>query len=288
MELTGLRAGRGLRVSGTLPPMYERTELPDGPRVISARVPGARSLALRRLRARRLTPRDARARGRSRTSWSTSPSRGRPRTPRRAPSPRRSRRSAARATPRPIASRPSTGRASPSARPTAPFASSANWWRGRSSIRARSSTRRDVIVEEIRSYVDDPAEYSGILFDRAMFGEGPLGREIAGDEATVRGLTPEAIRGFWRDCYGPARMVVAASGDMAHEAIVARVAEAFGTGGPATRTPSRHRRSPPATASSWSRGTRPRPRCAWASRRCVATTRTSGSSTCSTRSSGRG
>src|SRR5262245_63619061 len=32
---------------------------------------------------------------------------------------------------------------------------------------------RDVIVEEIRGYLDDPAEYCQILFQQAMFGTGP-------------------------------------------------------------------------------------------------------------------
>jgi predicted Zn-dependent peptidase len=90
---------------------------------------------------------------------------------------------------------------------------------------------KDVIVEEIRSYQDDPAELVGILFDRAMFGEGPLGREIAGDEATVRGLTPEAIRAFWSDGYGPSSLVVSVAGDLSHEAAVGLVGEHFGTGG---------------------------------------------------------
>ena len=86
---------------------------------------------------------------------------------------------------------------------------------------------KDVIVEEIRSYVDDPSEYAGILFDRAMFGDGPLGREIAGDEASVRGLTPEAIETFWRSCYRPDGIVVSAVGDLGHEDVVARVTAAF-------------------------------------------------------------
>ena len=47
---------------------------------------------------------------------------------------------------------------------------------------------RAVIVEEIRSYLDDPSEYAQILFQQAMFGDGPLGREICGDEAGIRAL----------------------------------------------------------------------------------------------------
>jgi predicted Zn-dependent peptidase len=90
---------------------------------------------------------------------------------------------------------------------------------------------KDVIVEEIRSYVDDPSEYAGILFDRAMFGDGPLGREIAGDEASVRGLTPAAIEAFWRARYRPDAIVVSAVGDVAHDDVVDRVAAAFAPAG---------------------------------------------------------
>ena len=47
---------------------------------------------------------------------------------------------------------------------------------------------RTIIIEEIRSYLDDPSEYCQILFQGAMFGDGPLGREICGDEAGIRAL----------------------------------------------------------------------------------------------------
>ena len=47
---------------------------------------------------------------------------------------------------------------------------------------------RDIIVEEIRSYRDDPGQYVFNLFDRAFFGDTPLGWEIAGEEESVRAL----------------------------------------------------------------------------------------------------
>src|SRR5258705_3716798 len=40
---------------------------------------------------------------------------------------------------------------------------------------------RTVIIEEIRSYLGYPAEYAQTLFQQAMFGSGPLGREICAD-----------------------------------------------------------------------------------------------------------
>jgi predicted Zn-dependent peptidase len=89
---------------------------------------------------------------------------------------------------------------------------------------------RSVIIEEIRSYLDDPAEYCQTLFQAALFGEGPLGREICGDEAGIRALPGTTIRDFWRATYRPANTVIAIAGDLEHDAAVELAASAFGTG----------------------------------------------------------
>jgi hypothetical protein len=65
-------------------------------------------------------------------------------------------------------------------------------------------SERTVIIEEIRSYLDDPSEYCQILFQTAMFGDGPLGREICGDESDILALPEAAIRDFWKTAYRPA------------------------------------------------------------------------------------
>ena len=89
---------------------------------------------------------------------------------------------------------------------------------------------RSVIIEEIRSYLDDPAEYCQTLFQVALFGEGPLGREICGDEADIRALPGTTIRDFWRAMYRPVNTVVAIAGDLSHEEAIELAATAFGTG----------------------------------------------------------
>src|SRR5262245_1518627 len=68
---------------------------------------------------------------------------------------------------------------------------------------------REVIVEEIRGYLDDPTEYAQILFQQAMFGPGALGREICSEESDVRGLPADGIRAFRAATYRPEQQVVA-------------------------------------------------------------------------------
>jgi predicted Zn-dependent peptidase len=95
---------------------------------------------------------------------------------------------------------------------------------------------REIIVEEIRSYRDDPAQYVFNVFDEAFFGDSPLGREIAGDEESVRGLPAEEIRAFWSEAYRPANSVVAVAGDMDHATAVGFAKSVFGTGNGANPT----------------------------------------------------
>jgi predicted Zn-dependent peptidase len=89
---------------------------------------------------------------------------------------------------------------------------------------------RTVIVEEIRSYMDDPVEYAHILFQQAMFGSGPLGREICGDETTIRTMPTAAIHDFWGRMYRPANVVIAVAGDLDHDRALELATAAFGTG----------------------------------------------------------
>ena len=72
---------------------------------------------------------------------------------------------------------------------------------------AEIDREREVIVEEIRGYLDDPAEYAQILFQQAMFGRARSGREICGEEADVRALPADGIRDFWAATYRPANAV---------------------------------------------------------------------------------
>jgi predicted Zn-dependent peptidase len=91
-------------------------------------------------------------------------------------------------------------------------------------------SERTVIVEEVRSYRDDPAEYCQQLISQALFGPGALGREICGEEQDVRALPASAIHTFWTSRYRPSNVVLAVAGDLDHDEAVSLAADAFGTG----------------------------------------------------------
>jgi predicted Zn-dependent peptidase len=89
---------------------------------------------------------------------------------------------------------------------------------------------REIIVDEIRSYRDEPGQFIYNIWDEAYFGDSPLGWEIAGDEDTVRSLSDADVRDFWTAHYRPANLVVSVAGDIAHDQVVELVEGAFGQG----------------------------------------------------------
>jgi len=104
---------------------------------------------------------------------------------------------------------------------------------------------KPVIVDEIRMYVDSPADHVFTLFDQLLYGRHPLGREIAGTIGSVRRATHRAVVGHWRSAYRPSAIVLAAAGAVDHDE-VARIASGWHAAGPAEDGPVR--RAPIAAA----------------------------------------
>src|SRR3984885_2607149 len=77
-----------------------------------------------------------------------------------------------------------------------------------------------VILEEIAMYEDDPQEKVFDLLGEAVFGEHPLGRAIIGRASVIADTSPEEIRRFHTDRYGPQNIVIAAAGAVDHDAFV--------------------------------------------------------------------
>jgi predicted Zn-dependent peptidase len=86
-------------------------------------------------------------------------------------------------------------------------------------------SEREVILEEIAMYEDDPQDKVFDVLGGAVFGEHPLGRAIIGRADVVAGTPVEAIAGFHRDRYRPHNVVVAAAGAVDHDRLVELVRE---------------------------------------------------------------
>lgn len=72
---------------------------------------------------------------------------------------------------------------------------------------------RNVILEEIKMYLDIPAAHVQELFSELLFPGHPLGRFIAGTPETIKGLTRDRLFDYWQRFYRGNSMVVSIAGD---------------------------------------------------------------------------
>ncbi len=92
------------------------------------------------------------------------------------------------------------------------------------SVTPRSVAReRGIIAEEIRMNADDPWERCYAEMLRALYGRHPVREEICGSEASIRRITPRMLLGAFEDFYRPDNMVLAVSGRMMPEEVMAAV-----------------------------------------------------------------
>jgi predicted Zn-dependent peptidase len=92
-------------------------------------------------------------------------------------------------------------------------------------------SERQVILEEIRMRDDTPDDLVHDVFAGALFARHPLGREIAGSQDSITGVTREQIAAYHADHYQPSNVVVAVAGNVDHDEVVAQVADAQPTDG---------------------------------------------------------
>ena len=79
---------------------------------------------------------------------------------------------------------------------------------------------REVVLEEIAMYEDDPQDQIHDLVSHAVFPDQALGRPVIGT-AEVIGTVPEAgVRAYHRGHYTAPNMVVAAAGNITHERVM--------------------------------------------------------------------
>ena len=79
---------------------------------------------------------------------------------------------------------------------------------------AEIETERGVVLDEIISYKDNPAEDVYDKFEGMLFEGHPLGQPILGTTATVKRIKPEDLRRFVRTFFVPERMAFTVVADM--------------------------------------------------------------------------
>lgn len=86
---------------------------------------------------------------------------------------------------------------------------------------------RGVVLEEIAMNEDDPNDVVHESFTGRLFGDTPLGRPILGTVEGINAITRDQIHEHYLARYTPPSLVVAAAGNLDHDAVVAEVAKAF-------------------------------------------------------------
>jgi predicted Zn-dependent peptidase len=79
---------------------------------------------------------------------------------------------------------------------------------------------REVVLEEIAMYEDDPQDRVFDVLGEAVFGAHPLGRAVIGTAEVVGAVTGEQLREFHDERYAPERIVIAAAGSVDHDTLV--------------------------------------------------------------------
>ena len=79
---------------------------------------------------------------------------------------------------------------------------------------------REVVLEEIAMYEDDPQDTVFDVLGDAVFGDHPLGRPIIGRAPVIRDTPVADIAAFHARRYVPSSVVVAAAGSVDHDVVV--------------------------------------------------------------------
>jgi predicted Zn-dependent peptidase len=84
-----------------------------------------------------------------------------------------------------------------------------------------------VVIEELKNAEDDPEDIIHDYFEKALFPEHALGFPIIGTEKNLRGFSREDLFSHVKAHYQPSRIVVAAAGNVDHDRLVKLASKDF-------------------------------------------------------------
>jgi predicted Zn-dependent peptidase len=79
---------------------------------------------------------------------------------------------------------------------------------------------REVVLEEIAMYEDDPQDRVFDMLGKAIFGSHPLGRAVIGTAEVVGSVTRDQLAAFHGQRYRPGSVVIAAAGSVGHDELL--------------------------------------------------------------------
>jgi predicted Zn-dependent peptidase len=90
---------------------------------------------------------------------------------------------------------------------------------------------RQVILEELLMQADEPEDLVQEMLAAALWPDHPLGREVLGDEATVKAMGADDLRAYHEQRYRPGVTVLAAAGLVDHDGLVDAVTHRLAASG---------------------------------------------------------
>src|SRR5207244_10441132 len=80
-------------------------------------------------------------------------------------------------------------------------------------------------LDEIAAFEDDDEAAVDVLFQRALYGDHPLGRRTIGEARTIEAVGKSELGAWHERWYRPQNLVVASAGDVDHHGFASRVEE---------------------------------------------------------------
>jgi len=108
--------------------------------------------------------------------------------------------------------------------------------------RSDFEAERQVILEEIHMHEDAPDDLIHDLLNETLWPEHPLGRPILGTVPSIVAATRDQVRRFYKRHYLPGSFVVAAAGNVQHDALIDMIRPHMDTGRVRSEGPSFWRR----------------------------------------------
>ena len=93
---------------------------------------------------------------------------------------------------------------------------------------AKIETERGTIIQEIAKYHDDPDEFALRLYNKSIWGEHPIGRDILGTKEDVLRYQRDHLLAYHERFFAPDNMVVSVAGGITFEEVCKTMEQHFG------------------------------------------------------------